>query len=278
MTTLLNNVNKLFYKLFEKGSLSFKDEPELYKVYRDIEAQPYIQSFENSFNCRIINTNSETLFLVPTLENTLFSLQEQDMKKICRVQSPTRIDAYLSYYIALITLNELYTPYQFEQDLSVDFVTTEGLSQLVTARLLAAKENVTDESFITLNEKSEDPLIYEMENIERIYHTWDAKHTEGAKSQKYQSTYVNNILTFLEKQELVELDKMINGYKAFATERLQAVMTHIVYGEHEHLLARLLGAVDWTKQPEFKQETIEYKLFQDDDSVFSIDDSLKEEN
>ena len=260
----MNEVHQLFYTLFQqKGALSFKEYPELFKLHRDPEVLPLIRSFEEIFHCKLITLHQDMLYLIPTMENEIFSLTENAIKKFGKAK--TRKDVYLIYYICLMTLNTLYVPRSSQQEFDNEFVTTDGMIELVEQRLSDAVERVKDHEFLEENAQSSQPLIHEIENIEQIYHHWNAKIGGEGKNQKHKVSFIDHVFNFLENQGLLVLKPLAGGGKqAYGTERLNAVMTAITYGEHERLVAKLLGEVDWSKYPDFTDETKEYRYFQEE--------------
>lgn len=261
----IHEVHQLFYTLFQnKGALSFKDYPELFKLHRDPEVLPSIRSFEEIFHCKLITLHQDMLYLIPTMENEVFSLTEKDILKV--VKGKNRKDAYLSYYTCLVTLNALYVPRSAHREFETEFVTTDGMIELMNQRLSEAVERVKEVEFLEENAQSSQPLIYEIENIEQIYHHWSAKLEGRGQTANHKSTFVNHVFNFLADQGLLTLKPLQTGtgYQAYGTERLKAVMTAITYGEHERLVAKLLGEVDWSKYPDFTDETKDYHYFQEE--------------
>ena len=249
----LSEVNQLFYTLFQnKGRLTFKEHPELFKLYRNPEAIPYIKQFEEDFCCQIIAVQQETLFLQATLENEVFSLSEAKIKELTK--GKTRMDAYLTYYACLVVLNLIYLPHITCEELQNRFTTTDAVSAEISERLLAAVEKAGDVEFLQENQQSSSPLIHEIENIELIYRHWESKLGGEGRGIVYKNSFVNTVFQFLSEQELIRVVPTTLRQQAYGTDRLYAVMQVIRYQERDRLMAKFLGAVDWTRQPEFKEE------------------------
>ena len=257
----LTQVNQLFYTLFQnKGQISYKEHPELFKPYRNPEALFYIKRFEEDFRCQLISVQQEMLYLQPTMENEVFSLTDKQIQEV--VKGTTKADAYLSYYICLVTLNLIYLPNISCSELQTRFTTTVAVTEAVTERLKEATERANSTEFLEENQESDEPLIYELENIGHIQSRWNFKIGGEGNNSKHKKPFVTHVFKFLEEQGLVRLVPMATGYQAYGTERLYAVMKVISYQEREQLMAKLLGCVDWTRQPDFKkEEKKEYDYF-----------------
>ncbi|MDI6617107.1 MAG: DUF6063 family protein [Clostridiales bacterium] len=190
----ISKSSKILYYLMQHGELSDDKERELYRTYSENEDIMNLVRLQGAeFGCAI-QKYSGVIYLIPNEENDFLGYSKTDLKKeLCRSNANDK-DYYLSQFVILTLLVEIYGS-SGKSSKSRTFIKYGEILNIVTERLskAAQSENIDD-----LEKKSGIAFT-------NISERWEAlKSSDKASlSKTTKEGFVATILNFLESQGLI---------------------------------------------------------------------------
>lgn len=190
----ITKATKIFCYLLQRGQLTLENERELYKVYSENEEIMNLVKLQGKECGCSIQKYSGVVYLIPDEDNDFLGYSKAELKKeLCR-SSSTDKDYYLSQFIILTLLFEVYGS-QGKTSKSRSFIKFGEFMNIITERLnsAASNENVEDiekRSGIAFN---------------NIFEKWEALRSseKNSISRTTKEGFINTILGFLENQGLI---------------------------------------------------------------------------
>lgn len=225
---------KIFYYLLCHGSLSDSDVgvKELYRAYvEQEEVMNLVKNQAEIAECKI-ERYGNTIYLMPDMENKYLGFTKADIKKeICKPGATDR-DYYLSQFVILTLLVELYDG-QGSRSKSREFLKLGELQNIVSQRLEAglAMEQEREKNEANTNQKKyEDMLDYK--SMSDAYEALKSVET-GSRARVTKEGFVSIICSFLDKQGLIVFvpeDEMIK-----TTPKLDNIMEYKILNKENYV-------------------------------------------
>lgn len=196
---------EIFYYLLKHKELREEDEKELYRCYTEREEIMNLVKKQGEAADSTIERYANVVYLIPNEDNDFLGYSKANLKaELCK-SGATDKDYYLSQFIILILLVEFYDG-QGRTSKARDFIKAGELMNSVSERLKDGMEREAE-----AEEDKETGLAFG-----NMWEAFEAlRSVEGSKGAKAKTTkqgFLYTILTFLEKQgliEYVEADEMI---------------------------------------------------------------------
>lgn len=193
---------EIFYYLLEHFELQEEKENRLYRAYLEREeVQNLVKSQGDAADCDI-ERYGDVIYLFPREENTFLGFSKAKLKaELCK-SNGTDKDYYLSQFVILTLLVEFYDG-QGSTAKSRDYMKVGELQNRITERLRQGVENLTEED--------EDLQGIAFRDMLAAYEALRSED-KGSRARTTKEGFLHNLLTFLEKQGLIdyiEEDEMI---------------------------------------------------------------------
>lgn len=194
----ITTASKILYYLMQHGELSADKERELYKTYSEDEEIMNLVKLQGAECGCTIQKYSGIVYIIPDEDNDFLGYSKADLKKeLCRSNANDK-DYYLSQFVILTMLSEIYGS-SGKSSKSRTFIKYGEILNIVTEKLNRAVQNEN------------------IEDIEKRYgiaYTNIAERWEALKSSDKVSAsrttkegFVISILNFLENQGLINFIK-----------------------------------------------------------------------
>lgn len=196
---------KIFYYLLQHRELKEDEELELYKAYTENEAIMNLVKQQGEVAESIIERYGNVIYLIPKEDNDFLGFSKALLKNVLCKSNATDKDYYLSQFVVLTLLVEFYDG-QSSSSKTRDFMKVGDLMNCITDRL---KEGVSNQA---LNEEQGGLAFSNMQEAFEALRS-DEK---GSKARTTKEGFMHTILTFLQKQGLIdyiEADEMIKTTK-----------------------------------------------------------------
>lgn len=194
----ISKASKIFYYLMQHGELAGDKERELYKTYSENEEIMNLVKLQGIECGCTIQKYSGVIYLIPNEENDFLGYSKADLKReLCRSNANDK-DYYLSQFVILTLLAEIYGS-SGKSSKSRTFIKFGEVLNIVTDRLLKAAKN---ENIDEVEKRSGIAFT-------NIYERWEAlKSSDKASTSKTtKEGFVIAILNFLESQGLINFIK-----------------------------------------------------------------------
>lgn len=197
---------QIFYYLLEHHELREEEEQRLYRAYTEEEAiQNLVKSqAEEAASC--VERYGNVIYLIPKEENVFLGFSKAKLKEVLCKSTGTDKDFYLSQFVILTLLVELYDG-QGSSSRSRDFMKIGDLQNILSERLKEGVENTSEE------EEEQKGIAFR--NMREAYEALRSDD-KGSKARTTKEGFLHTIFVFLEKQGLIdyiEQDEMIKTTK-----------------------------------------------------------------
>lgn len=194
----ISKASKIFYYLMQHGELTGDRERELYKTYSENEEIMNLVKLQGEECGCTIQKYSGVIYLIPDEENGFLGYSKADLKReLCRSNANDK-DYYLSQFVILILLSEIYVS-SGKSSKSRTFIKYGEVLNIVTDRLNRAAKN---ENIEEVEKRSGIAFT-------NIYERWEALKSSDktTTSRTTKEGFVVTILNFLESQGLINFIK-----------------------------------------------------------------------
>lgn len=197
---------QIFYYLLEHHELREEKEQRLYRAYTEEEAiQNLVKSQAEEAICSV-ERYGNVIYLIPKEENVFLGFSKARLKEVLCKSTGTDKDFYLSQFVILTLLVELYDG-QGSSSRSRDFMKVGDLQNIISERLKEGVENTSED------EEEQKGIAFR--NMLEAYEALRSDD-KGSKARTTKEGFLHNIFMFLEKQGLIdyiEQDEMIKTTK-----------------------------------------------------------------
>ncbi len=225
---------KIFVYLFEYRKLTEDSDGILYKAYTENESiMDLVKQQGKIANC-VIERYGNVIYLIPSEDNYYLGYSKNQLKKELCKSNATDKDYYLSQFVILVILVEFYYG-QGSSSKARDYMKVGELLNNISIRLKEGASNKNDE------DEEQDGLAFS--NMLESFEALRSEET-GSRAKTTKEGFIHTILTFLQKQELIdyiEEDEMIK-----TTLKLDQFMDYNLLNKNNyHRVLRVLGVTDY---------------------------------
>lgn len=204
---------QIFYYLLQHRELEEEKSEELYKAYTENERiMELVKNQGEAAEC-IIELYGSVIYLIPKEENDYLGYSKKQLKvQLCRAGA-TEKDYYLSQFVILTFLSEVYDA-QGNSSKSRNFIKVGELINLITDKL---EEGTKREEEKGREEKTGLSFCDMKEAFEAL-----KSEEKGSRAKTTKEGFLYHILKFLKNQgliEFIEVDEMI-----YTTQKLDHFM------------------------------------------------------
>ncbi|EEK53395.1 DUF6063 family protein [Bacillus cereus] len=131
---------ELFLMFLKKGKIE-KREREMYQLYTKEQVQEILNKLiEQKANMKILETE-DALYIVPNMDNELFSYSNQELKEKMKLKSNREL--YLAYFAMLTVISKFYN--REDQSLSTRvYVTIEEIESTIRDHMVQFKKSMKE--------------------------------------------------------------------------------------------------------------------------------------
>lgn len=230
--------NKIYYHLLKKGQLDESQE-ELYRAYSDNENITLLVKEMGDASETIINKYGGIVYIIPKEDNDFLGYSKGELKKkLCKSVANDK-DYYLSQFIILTLLVNLYGA-QGISSKSRDYIKIGEFLNVITDRLTegANKEKDEEEKNTLKNQDDDSVLIIFQDLLDRFEALKSSDTKTTVKTTK--EGFVDTILRFLEEEGLINYIKNDDIIKS--TTKLDSFMDWNLLNKNNYQRAlRALG-------------------------------------
>ena len=197
---------QIFYYLLEHHELREEDEQRLYRAYTEEEAVQNLVKSQAEEAVSTVERYGNVIYLIPKEENVFLGFSKAKLKEVLCKSTGTDKDFYLSQFVILTLLVELYDG-QGSSSRSRDFIKSGELQNTLSERLKEGVENTSEE------EEEQKGIAFR--NMQEAYEALRSDD-KGTKAKTTKEGFLHAIFMFLEKQGLIdyiEQDEMIKTTK-----------------------------------------------------------------
>lgn len=198
---------EIFYYLLEYRQLEAEEEERLYRAYTENEQVRNLVKCQAESAKSNIERYGEVVYLIPREENYFLGYSKAELKQALCKSTGTDKDYYLSQFVILTLLVEFYDG-QGSSSKSREYMKMGELQNCVSERLKEGCERAEEE---------EGKTGLAFSNMLEAYEALKSDE-RGSRAKTTKEGFLSNILTFLEKQGLidfVEEDEMIKTTRKF---------------------------------------------------------------
>ena len=197
---------EVFYYLLEHHELREEEEMQLYKAYTEQEGIQNLVKSQGEIAQSRIERYGNVIYLIPKEENNFLGFSKAQLKAALCKSSGTDKDYYLSQFAVLTLLVEFFDG-QGSSSKAREYVRVGELQNCISARLREGAQSVGEEE----EEKAGIAFSNMLEAYEAL-----RSDDKGSRAKTTKEGFLHHILTFLQKQgliEYVEQDEMIKTTK-----------------------------------------------------------------
>lgn len=197
---------QIFYYLLEHHELREEEEQRLYRAYTEEEAVQNLVKSQAEEAASCVERYGNVIYLIPKEENVFLGFSKAKLKEVLCKSTGTDKDFYLSQFVILTLLVELYDG-QGSSSRSRDFMKIGDLQNILSERLKEGVENTSEEE--------EEQKGVAFRNMREAYEALRSDD-KGSKARTTKEGFLHTIFVFLEKQGLIdyiEQDEMIKTTK-----------------------------------------------------------------
>ena len=197
---------EIFYYLLEHHELREEEEMQLYKAYTEQEGIQNLVKSQGEIAQSRIERYGNVIYLIPKEENNFLGFSKAQLKAALCKSSGTDKDYYLSQFAVLTLLVEFFDG-QGSSSKAREYIRVGELQNCISARLREGAQSVGEEE----EEKAGIAFSNMLEAYEAL-----RSDDKGSRAKTTKEGFLHHILTFLQKQgliEYVEQDEMIKTTK-----------------------------------------------------------------
>lgn len=223
---------EIFYYLLEHHELCEEAQERMFRGYAENERiQNLVKSQGDAASCDI-ERYGNVIYLIPREDNIFLGFSKAQLKQILCRSGGTDKDYYLSQFVILTLLVEFYDG-QGATSKTRDYMRVGELQNCISARLKEGAERVSEEE--------EDREGIAFSNMAEAYEALRSDE-KGSRAKTTKEGFLYNILSFLQKQNLIEYveeDEMIK-----TTRKLDQFMDwNLLNQNHFQRVKRVLEAL-----------------------------------
>ena len=193
---------EIFYYLLEHHELREEDEQTLYRAYTEDEQIQNLVKSQGEAALSSIERYGNVIYLIPGEENHYLGFSKAQLKAVLCRSNGTDRDYYLSQFVILTLLTEVYDG-QGSSSKTREYIRVGELQNRISERLKEGVENMGEEE----EERSGIAFSSMLEAYEAL-----KSDERGSRARTTKEGFLHNILVFLQKQgliEYIEQDEMI---------------------------------------------------------------------
>lgn len=197
---------EIFYYLLEHHQLHEEEEGLLYQAYTEQERIQYLVKSQGEAAHSDIERYGNVIYLIPKEDNNFLGFSKAKLKSVLCKSSGTDRDYYLSQFVILTLLVEFYDG-QGSSSKAREYIRLGELQNCISSRLKEGAQNMSKEE----EEKAGIAFSHMLQAYEAL-----KSDDKGSKAKTTKEGFLHNILSFLEKQglvEYVEQDEMVKTTK-----------------------------------------------------------------
>lgn len=197
---------EIFYYLLEHHELQEEREQLLYRAYAEQEEVQNLVKSQGEIALCNVERYGNVIYLIPKEENHFLGFSKPQLKNALCKSNATDKDYYLSQFVILTLLVEFFDG-QGSSSKSREYIRVGELQNSISRRLKEGVQNVQPEE----EEQSGIAFSDMMEAYEAL-----RSDEKGSRAKTTKEGFLHHILTFLQKQgliEYVEQDEMIKTTK-----------------------------------------------------------------
>ena len=224
---------EIFYYLLEHHELREEDEMQLYKAYAEQEGIQNLVKSQGEIAKSRIERYGNVIYIIPKEENNFLGFSKAQLKAALCKSSGTDKDYYLSQFVVLTLLVEFFDG-QGSSSKAREYMRVGELQNCISSRLKEGAEGMDEEE----EERSGIAFSNMLEAYEAL-----RSDDKGSRAKTTKEGFLHSILTFLQKQgliEYVEADEMIK-----TTKKLDNFMDwNLLNQNNYHRVLRVLGVTE----------------------------------
>ena len=193
---------EIFYYLLEHHELREEQEQLLYRAYAEREEVQNLVKSQGEIALCNVERYGNVIYLIPKEENHFLGFSKPQLKNAFCKSNATDKDYYLSQFVILTLLVEFFDG-QGSSSKSREYMRVGELQNCISQRLKEGVQNVQPEE--------EEQLGIAFSNMMEAYEALRSDE-RGSRAKTTKEGFLHHILTFLQKQgliEYVEQDEMI---------------------------------------------------------------------
>lgn len=197
---------EIFYYLLEHHELSEEKQQYLYRAYSENEQVQNIVKSQGEIAKSDVERYGNVIYLIPREDNVFLGFSKAQLKQVLCKSGAGDKDYYLSQFVIIILLLEFYDG-QGATSKTRDYMRVGELQNCISDRLREGAEGSTEEE--------EEKKGIAFSNMIEAYEALRSDE-KGSRAKTTKEGFLSNILTFLQKQgliEYVESDEMIKTTK-----------------------------------------------------------------
>ena len=197
---------EIFYYLLEHHELREDEEELLYRAYSEQEQIQNLVKSQGEIADSSIERYGNVIYLIPKEENSFLGFSKAQLKAVLCRSNATDKDYYLSQFVILTLLVELYDG-QGSSSKAREYMRVGELQNCISGRLKEGAENAVEE------EEEKNGIAFS--NMLEAYEALNSDE-KGSRARTTKEGFLHYILIFLQKQgliEYVEQDEMIKTTK-----------------------------------------------------------------
>ena len=197
---------EIFYYLLEHHELREEEEPLLSKAYSEQEEIQNLVKSQGEAAKSTIERYGNVIYLIPGEENHFLGFSKAQLKNVLCKSNATDKDYYLSQFAILTLLVEFFDG-QGSSSKAREYMRVGELQNCISRRLKEGAENVPEDR--------EEQAGIAFSNMLEAYEALKSDE-KGSRARTTKEGFLHHILTFLQKQgliEYVEQDEMIKTTK-----------------------------------------------------------------
>ena len=221
---------EIFYYLLEHHELCEDEEMQLYRAYTEQEEIQNLVKSQGEIAESRIERYGNVIYLIPKEENHFLGFSKAQLKAALCKSSGTDKDYYLSQFAVLTLLVEFFDG-QGSSSKAREYMRVGELQNCISSRLKEGAES--------MDEEQEEQSGIAFSNMLEAYEALRSDD-KGSRAKTTKEGFLHHILTFLQKQgliEYVEQDEMIK-----TTRKLDHFMDwNLLNQNHVKRIFKVLG-------------------------------------
>ncbi|EOS39152.1 hypothetical protein D3Z53_15710 [Lachnospiraceae bacterium] len=197
---------EIFYYLLEHHELREDEEVLLFKAYAEQEEIQNLVKSQGEAAYSTIERYGNVIYLIPKEENHFLGFSKAQLKNVLCRSNSTDKDYYLSQFVILTLLVEFFDG-QGSSSKAREYMRVGELQNCISRRLKEGAEHVPEDQ--------EEQAGIAFSNMLEAYEALRSDE-KGSRARTTKEGFLHHILTFLQKQglvEYVEQDEMIKTTK-----------------------------------------------------------------
>ena len=220
---------EIFYYLLEHYELQEEQEQLLYRAYAEKEEVQNLVKSQGEIALCNVERYGNVIYLIPKEENHFLGFSKAQLKNALCKSNATDKDYYLSQFVILTLLTEFFDG-QGSSSKSREYMRVGELQNCISQRLKEGVRNIAPEE--------EEHVGIAYSNMMEAYEALRSDE-KGSRAKTTKEGFLHHILTFLQKQgliEYVEQDEMIK-----TTRKLDSFMDWNLLNKNHQRIQKVLG-------------------------------------